>query len=577
VIEGSRFEILSEHARGGLGRILHARDRELDRPVALKELLVEGDEAQARFAREVMVTARLQHPAIGPVYEVGRWPSGKIFYAMKMVSGRSLAALISEKRSFEDRLALLPNVIAIADAVAYAHSEGLIHRDLKPSNVVIGPFGETMVVDWGLAADVSEVEPSPAEAQGLYDVVAAELTLTGTVMGTPEYIPPEQARGKKVDERADVYAIGAILYHLLAGVPPYDGPSSDDVLAKVKQLPPTPLDQKEAGIRIELAAIVNKAMARQAEDRYPTAKELADDLKRFQTGQLVNAHDYSISDITPELSVRALCSVIIYFEKRFGRKRLEEVWRQEKLGLSVDYLKAVSNFVSFQYGQRLIEVLLAESGDPDFLRKAAMLTATPEALGFAYHYLKAFGSPATCYRKMVEFSSTLNRVGRFTIDQLTPNQAIITYHSDVWELDRHFCEFRMSQLASMPRIWGLPAALAIESKCQLKGAESCQYHLQWHSPVPSWRKYGGFSLGAAAAISVSWFGLAPLGLVLPTFGIIGLLAGAWLDTRAEVREKDQYIATQAESLMESLTEFQQRCDDAYKSKLDQKKKGDQAL
>src|SRR5713101_2543300 len=222
VIDGERYNVAGEHARGGLGRILEAIDRRLDRPVAVKELLNVDRRAEARFVREALVTARLQHPSIVPIHEVGRWPSGEPFYTMKMVEVRSLGEVIREKRSLEERLSLLPNVIAVSDAIAYAHSQRVIHRDLKPSNVLIGPFGETVVIDWGLASDLSEAHRLPEEsAISPYRIETSGLTVAGTVMGTPEYMPSEQAHGDAVDERADVYAIRAILYHLLAGAPPY--------------------------------------------------------------------------------------------------------------------------------------------------------------------------------------------------------------------------------------------------------------------------------------------------------------------------------------------------------------------
>jgi len=291
-IDPAHYARRGEYARGGLGRIVDAHDRRLDRPVALKELLLcDGPSLEARFVREALITARLQHPGIVPVYEAGRWPGGEPFYAMKMVSGRSLRDLIDEARTLEQRLALVPNVLAVADAVAYAHHEGIIHRDLKPSNVVVGAFGETLVVDWGLAKDLSVAED--ATELGAYQVVATDLTLTGAVMGTPEYMPPEQARGDPVDERADVYALGAILYHVMAGQAPFTGASSAVVLERVKTEPPPPLEQIQPRAPADLMAIVGKAMARDPQRRYPTAREMTEDLRRFQTGQLVAAHRYS--------------------------------------------------------------------------------------------------------------------------------------------------------------------------------------------------------------------------------------------------------------------------------------------
>jgi WD40 repeat protein len=150
-VDPKQFSMVREHARGGMGRVLAARDEVLERRVAIKELIAERGDAAARFLREAKVTARLQHPAIVPVYQAGRWPSGEPFYAMKMVTGRTLKDLIAAKPTLSERMSLVPSVLAVTDAVAYAHSEKVIHRDLKPANVLLGEFGETMLVDWGLA------------------------------------------------------------------------------------------------------------------------------------------------------------------------------------------------------------------------------------------------------------------------------------------------------------------------------------------------------------------------------------------------------------------------------------------
>jgi len=227
IVDPVHYAVAGEHARGGLGRILRARDRRLGRPVALKELLVDDHGAATRFVREAMLTARLQHPSIVPVHEAGRWPDGKPFYAMKLVAGRSLADVIRAARTFDERLALLPIAIAVCEAVAYAHSQRIIHRDLKPANVLVGEYGETVVVDWGLAKDLSHASQSPdlpSDASSLEDsadVGPDGATVAGAVIGTPAYMAPEQAAGQPADERSDVYALGALLYAMLAGAPPF--------------------------------------------------------------------------------------------------------------------------------------------------------------------------------------------------------------------------------------------------------------------------------------------------------------------------------------------------------------------
>jgi eukaryotic-like serine/threonine-protein kinase len=295
-VDRRHYRITGELATGGMGRVLEARDLRLGRDVAIKELLPKNRDASRRFEREARITARLQHPSIIHVYEAGVWPGGEPFYAMPKVAGRSLDKVVAEKHSFAERLALLPHVIAVADALAYAHNENIIHRDLKPANVLVGEFGETVVIDWGLAKDLGAAS-DPKESMQLQLRASAEQTANGGVVGTPAYMAPEQARGDAVDQRADVYALGALLYKVLAGAPPYRPANAKDVLELVKTTPPTPLRELVPDTPSELVAIVDKAMARDRDDRYFTASALAQDLKRFETGQLVAAHRYTIGEL----------------------------------------------------------------------------------------------------------------------------------------------------------------------------------------------------------------------------------------------------------------------------------------
>ncbi len=287
-----------EIARGGQGRVVAVEDRRLGRQVAMKELLSNDPETVARFEREALITARLQHPAIIPIYEAGRWPGGESFLAMKRVVGEDLERVIAGRKTFADRLALLPNVLAVADALAYAHSRRVIHRDLKPRNILIGAFGETVVIDWGLAKDLSRDDaPTVSLPIGKKTGEKPAATVLGSIMGTPQYMPPEQAQGREVDERADVYSLGALLYHVLTGAPPYSGKTVDDVLSKVEAGPPIPIRTREPDVPMDLAAIVNRAMERDPDHRYPTAQPLAEDLRKFVAGQLVTVHQYTKWDL----------------------------------------------------------------------------------------------------------------------------------------------------------------------------------------------------------------------------------------------------------------------------------------
>ncbi len=287
------YALGAEIARGGMGQIRTARDRRLGRTVAIKTLLPgASSELGDRFEREARITARLMHPAIVPVYEAGRLADGQPFYAMKWVAGRSLEQVARQARTLRERLALLPAVITVVDAIAYAHSLRVIHRDLKPHNVLVGDFGETVVIDWGLAKDLA-ASASEAGAPALpYRAQGVGATRVGHVMGTVPYMPPEQAAGAEVDERADVYALGALLYHVLSGAPPYQGRDSDEVLEAVLRAPPRALSDAAPGVPPALASLVRAAMAREPGDR-PTARQLAEQLRRFETGQLVAVHSYS--------------------------------------------------------------------------------------------------------------------------------------------------------------------------------------------------------------------------------------------------------------------------------------------
>ncbi|HEY5937276.1 MAG TPA: serine/threonine protein kinase [Kofleriaceae bacterium] len=288
------FVTRNEIASGGMGRITRAFDRRLGREVAVKEIL--SHDLRARFEREVRITARLQHPAIVPIYEAGSFPDGTTFYAMRLVSGRTLHEAVMAASTLRDRLALLPHVRAVTDAVAYAHARGVIHRDLKPGNVLVGDFGETVVIDWGLAKEDGDGADQPGTAA---TSVAPELTLHGTVIGTPCFMSPEQAAGEPAGATDDVYALGAILYTVLAGVPPYLDQKRDAtaVVAATIDGPPTSLDELAADAPEDLRAIVARAMARQRAARFPTAKELADELARFETGQLLQSRSYSLGEL----------------------------------------------------------------------------------------------------------------------------------------------------------------------------------------------------------------------------------------------------------------------------------------
>jgi tetratricopeptide (TPR) repeat protein/tRNA A-37 threonylcarbamoyl transferase component Bud32 len=305
-----RYELGAPIARGGMGTILSAVDHVLERTVAVKRLDVLTPAMRARFEREIRITASLQHPNIIPIYDAGTLGDGHPFYAMRHVPGRSLDEVIATTPS-EDRIGLLSFLGAVADAVAYAHGHAVIHRDLKPLNVLVGPFGETVVIDWGLAKLAATEESIVDDWLIAARASDAATTRDGVVVGTPRYMAPEQARGEPATPASDVYALGAILYHTLSGVPPVEVSSVTGVLDSVAVGRVPQIATVAPHLPRDLAAIVARAMAFRVADRYVSASELADDLRRFQSGQPVTAYRYTRPDRAGRFARRHRVALVV--------------------------------------------------------------------------------------------------------------------------------------------------------------------------------------------------------------------------------------------------------------------------
>jgi eukaryotic-like serine/threonine-protein kinase len=291
-----RFRIVRPHARGGLGEVFLAVDAELDRQVALKELQpyhAHDPQSQSRFLREARLTGRLEHPGIVPVYGLGCYTDGRPYYAMRFIEGETLkqaverfhGAIGTPQGAGERELAfrrLLRSFIDACNAVAYAHSRGVVHRDLKPDNIMLGRFGETLVVDWGIAKLIADFEDLPTSLSR-EDAPIDELSLTrpGSAIGTPQYMSPEQTSGDlmRVDQASDVYGLGATLYCLLVGHGPFSSGDVADVLHRVSRgVFPAPRRLRRT-IDATLEAICLKAMAVKPENRHATALALAGEIE----------------------------------------------------------------------------------------------------------------------------------------------------------------------------------------------------------------------------------------------------------------------------------------------------------
>ena len=329
---GSGGQSLSDRreiARGGMGRILSTWDNSLRRTLAMKVLMgtrlddaeiPESSDARrqlSRFLEEAQITGQLDHPGIVPVHELGIDDEGQVYFTMRLVRGRSLRTvfeLIAEGREKWTVTRALGVLLKVCHAVAFAHSKGVIHRDLKPANIMVGRFGETYVMDWGLAKvmgreDTHDLRPRQAPESTEVSVVSTDradmgtrqpgsplLTMDGTVVGTPAYMSPEQAEGlaEAVGPQTDVYAVGAMLYQLLTGQKPYvavdASPSPRAVLDDVIDGPPTPVQQLARNAPPELVAICETAMARSVDQRYPDLAAMASELDAFLEGRVVRAY-----------------------------------------------------------------------------------------------------------------------------------------------------------------------------------------------------------------------------------------------------------------------------------------------
>lgn len=280
----TRYELGAEIGRGGMGTVYAAIDKQFSREVAVKRLREDARDASLydRFVTECLITGNLEHPGIPAVYERGGIEDGEPFCAMRRVRGRTLEDAIADAGSLERRLAQVPALIRVAQTLAYAHSHGVVHRDIKPNNIVVGDYGETFVLDWGIAK-VRGVGTGSVTGSGVGGPGESSQTVAGSVVGTPAYMAPEQAAGRldAIDERTDVFALGTLLYHILTGHAPYTGGSADAVIERAKRVDHASIEDEAPSAPSALRAICARAMAPESGDRYRSALEFATALEQF--------------------------------------------------------------------------------------------------------------------------------------------------------------------------------------------------------------------------------------------------------------------------------------------------------
>jgi serine/threonine protein kinase len=329
-LDETRYVVASELGKGGQGTVWKAHDRVLRREVAVKRLhpeLMKEPALVANFLREARLTASLQHAGIVPLHDVGLTADGVAAIVLRRVEGRSLAELLTDRKTLEERLTLVPALLRACQAVAYAHERHVVHRDLKPQNIMLGALGETTVLDWGLAL----VKQSGA---GAPDSTAPHGV--SSVVGTPAYMSPEQALGLDADARSDVWGLGACLYQLLTGAPPIGGRSVQSALGHAAAAEISPVLAVQPDVPRDLAAICEKCLQSERSERYPSAVALAADLERWLTGRAVSARSYSrlevvrravtsnpVTSVAVALGLVLLAVLLVVNEVRVRRERNE--------------------------------------------------------------------------------------------------------------------------------------------------------------------------------------------------------------------------------------------------------------
>jgi len=455
-----RFRIVRPHAKGGLGEVFVARDEELHREVALKEIQdhqADNSDSRSRFMLEAEITGGLEHPGIVPVYGLGTYPDGRPYYAMRFIRGDSLKEAIDHfhkadqagmdpgQRALELR-SLLGRFVDVCNAIAYAHHRGVLHRDLKPGNIMLGKYGETLVVDWGLAKPMGEpvkggapaaVEPGEGSLMPSAKSMASQ-TLIGSAVGTPQYMSPEQAAGRLdlLGPATDVYSLGATLYCILTAHAPFTDPDVGTVLKKVQRADFRKPSDVKPGVSAPLEAICLKAMSLKPADRYATPRDLADDVEHWLADEPVSAwpepwtvttrrwigrHGALVTGIATAIAI-ALVSLIaatILLTAANERERQAKLQEEKQRIKAEENFKLARNAVDHYHTKVSEDVLLKEPGmEP--LRKKLLQSASE-------FYARFVSERADDPTVQGELGKATFRLAQITGDIDSPKKAIVLH------------------------------------------------------------------------------------------------------------------------------------------------------
>ena len=469
---GTRFRRLRPWREGGLGTVSIARDEELHRDVALKEIKPQHASnkiSQNRFLLEGEVTGSLEHPGIVPVYGMGRYNDGRPYYAMRFVHGESLEEAIDKfhktdasegyqtgKRAVAFR-ELISRFIAVCNAIAYAHSRGVLHRDLKPGNILLAKYGETLVVDWGLAKVAGQVDtaavPTDETPLELQSGTSTTATRFGSVIGTPTYMSPEQSEGRLdlLGPATDIYSLGATLYCLLVGHSPFRETNLDALLSKVRRGEFPAPRQANPNVPRPLEAICLKAMATKREDRYSSATELADDLehwladepvsaypegRREQAARWIRRHRTAAAAIAIGLLlltvVSAVAAILINHQRQIADRLAED---NRRLAVEEHAARDQSD-INFHEARKAVDDLFTSVSEDSLLNQPGMQKLRNELLQKTLAYYQRFLTErADDPTVREEFAATQFRVGRI-LDELQSPESALPYLTKAQELQQ---------------------------------------------------------------------------------------------------------------------------------------------